>query len=540
MGTEPLQQITVQSFGRTEQQVILCPEKTDLLNVLVQSGYRLPSPCGGMGRCGKCRVQIENGKNPVTAKEEAYFSREELEKGWRLACCVVPQSGMKVSVPEEREHQIVETGVVAAGKEAETGNLLLRSEEMQKVHGQENKVFGYVVAIDIGTTTLVFQLLNTQRKEVLHTVSMLNGQRRFGADVISRIQTATAGNLQELTKDIRADLKTGMKRLLAESGVPGKKIDHVAIGANTTMVHLLLGYDCSGLGAFPFHPVSLSMQKRNWRELVGPEEECRAETFIFPGISAFVGGDIVSGLYACGFEEKENLSLLIDLGTNGEIVLGNKKRLLSTSMAAGPAFEGGNISWGTGSVAGAVCGAQFCDGVMKVRTLWEDTPVGICGTGVIEVMAELLGQGLVDETGLLAEEYFETGFPVAKTSEGKEIVFTQGDIRELQLAKAAVRAGIEVLLKRYGVTGEEVAEVYVAGGFGYGLDKDKAIAIGMLPEEFREKLIVVGNSCIAGLGRFLTETDGEQKICRLTENAEEVNLALDSEFQEYYLTYLGF
>ncbi|MBO5352258.1 MAG: DUF4445 domain-containing protein [Lachnospiraceae bacterium] len=496
----------------------------NLRDVLVQNGYRLDSPCGGAGRCGKCRVKVVDGQADITTADAACFSQKELQEGWRLACRMVPGQNMTVYVPEECRYQILESGIL---------------QEQGEKTGQTTESACFDAVIDIGTTTLVFQLLDGRSWKVLHSVSMLNQQRRWGADVISRIQAANAGKRQELSDSIRMDLKNGLQKLLEESDVDGTEIRRIAIGANTTMVHLLMGYDCSTLGVYPFQPVTLSMLNVNWTELAGSDTSCHAETIIFPGVSSFVGGDIVSGLYACGFDEKEELALLIDLGTNGEMVLGNKNHLLVTSTAAGPAFEGGNISCGTGSVAGAVCSVTLEHRKAKVRTLWDKPPAGICGTGVVELMAELVREKVVDETGLLEEEYFEAGFPVAETAEGKQMVFTQGDIRELQLAKAAVRAGIELLLKRYGVGKEQVTEVYVAGGFGYGLNKDKAIAIGMLPEEFREKVKTVGNSCIAGLVRYLRE-DGKEAVHDLVKNAEEINLAMDAEFQNCYVEAMMF
>ena len=523
--------LTLQIMNENGTKDIVCRKGSSLLEVLVQNGYRPASPCGGKGRCGKCKVKLINGPAKISAADEACFSAQELQEGWRLACRLVPEQNMTVFVPEEQKHQILETGVLQKKNE--------KTECAPATMEQETEAFCFNVAIDIGTTTLVFQLLDGRSGKVLHTVSMLNRQRIFGADVISRIQAANAGKLDELSTAIRTDLKNGMQKLLEESNVEGTKIRRIAIGANTTMVHLLMGYDCSTLGVYPFKAVTLSMLNVNWTELVGSDTSCHAETVIFPGFSAFVGGDIVSGLYACGFDKKEETALLIDLGTNGEMALGNKNHLLVTSTAAGPAFEGGNISCGIGSVAGAICSVTLEKKAAQIKTLWNKPPVGICGTGVVELMAELVREEVVDETGLLEEEYFEDGFPVAETEEGKSIVFTQGDIRELQLAKAAVRAGIEVLLKRYGVCKEQVTEVYVAGGFGYGLNIDKAIAIGMLPEEFREKITAVGNSCIAGVGRFLQE-GSEEAVYTLVRDAEEINLAMDAEFQNCYMEAMMF
>lgn len=549
------QQLILRIISENGSRELKCQRGTILLDVLVQQGYRLPSPCGGAGRCGKCRVKVVQdmseaegvccGAQRMSLAEEAYISKREPEEGWHLACRLTVEQDMTVFVPEEKDYQIAENGIGLAAGERQGLDVVAWKQRM--VRNQEYEMPGiitklekqevsteYTAAIDIGTTTLVFQLLDKTAQKVLHTVSMLNRQRSFGADVISRIQASNAGKREELAQAIRADLKSGMENLWKESGVDGTKISRIAIGANTTMVYLLLGYDCSALGSYPFQAINLSMQRTTWQELVGENAGCTAETIILPGISAFVGGDIVAGLYACGFERREKLALLIDLGTNGEMVLGNRERLLVTSTAAGPAFEGGNLSCGTGSVAGAVCGAEWKENRMQVKTLWDAPVVGICGTGVVELVAELLHAGLVDETGLLVEEYFETGFSVANMEDGRKLVFTQDDIRELQLAKAAIRAGIEVLLSRYGVRAEQVETVYLAGGFGYGLNTDKAIAIGLLPEAFREKVQAVGNSCIAGLGRFLRE-NAENTVKNLVESAAEINLALDEEFHKRYI-----
>ena len=505
-----------------EERILYCQADVSLLAVLVKEGYRLSSPCGGKGNCGKCRVRIFDIVPEATLSERNVFSDEELAEGWRLACKTMVQAGMSVYVPEEHDFHILE---ITEGLQRQT-----------KMQGGQSDG-DYKAAIDIGTTTIVFALLQGQK--IVHRISMLNRQRSFGADVISRIRASVEGEKDNLQNCIKADLSEGLQRLAEEAGIICNMISHIAIGANTTMIHLLLGFDCSGLGVYPFETVSVELQKMSWQELTG-DERCQAETVLLPGISAFVGGDIISGLYACGFFKKETTALLIDLGTNGEMALGNKDRLLVTSTAAGPAFEGGNISCGTGSVEGAVCHVKIQNSETLVETIGGKPPVGICGSGVVELTSELLKAGLLDKTGLLCDDYLETGFPVAMSKNGQTLMFTQKDIRELQLAKAAIRAGIEVLLKRYDVTEEQVAEVYVAGGFGYGLDKEKAISIGMFPDSFRDKIQPVGNSCLAGAGRYLTEEDGANKIRHLREIAEEINLATDSEFQTCYIDTMMF
>ena len=270
-------------------------------------------------------------------------------------------------------------------------------------------------------------------------------------------------------------------------------------------------------------------------------------------------------MLACDFDRREKPCLLIDLGTNGEMAVGNRERILVTSTAAGPAFEGGNISCGMGSVPGAISHVEINDAVVgepgvrlqnseetkdssrsavqsrvRFQTIGGQPPIGLCGTGVIETTYELVKVGFVDETGMLEEDYFEAGFELARTPEGRPIVFTQKDVREMQLAKSAVRAGLETLLKRYGITYENIDRVFLAGGFGYKADLEKMVGIGMLPEELRAKTTAVGNSSLAGAARFLTSAGAEERLKKLVEISTEVELSSDKDFNDFYMEYMFF
>lgn len=436
--------------------------------------------------------------------------------------------------------------------------------------GNEKKNI-YAIAIDLGTTTLAFSIVDILSKKILHTVTMLNSQRKYGADVLSRIQASVDGKQEELREAIQKDLSEGIDKLLkgyrtiiVADGLSEQQsmdIDHVVIAGNTTMIHLLMGYDCSTLGVYPFAPVNTEFILGTAEEIIGYKQP-RAEikTTILPSISAFIGGDIVAGLYALDFAANKEISLFVDLGTNGEIALGNCDRILATSVAAGPAFEGGNISCGTGSVAGAICAVEInlndrnshnnnSESEKKVLTIQMETihnapPCGICGTGVIENVAELLNCGLIDETGLLADEYFDNGFPLTgisidntgeQTDESNPIIFTQQDIRQFQLAKAAVRTGIEILTKEYGITTEEIAKVYIAGGFGYHLNVAKAASIGLIPPELADKATSVGNTSLAGAVKYLNDMNASDTIQRIKNASEDIILANDTDFQELYL-----
>ena len=505
-----------------ETKTILVKEGESLLDAFIRQEIYISAPCGGKGRCGKCGIQVLNGNTWISDEDKKIYSEEELDAGWRLSCCLYPTEELEVSVSQSDESLFEAVG--------ETG-------ENTEESGTEESF--YHVAVDIGTTTIAMSLIGGESGKVFHTVTSVNSQRAYGADVISRIQASVDGKKEELKKSIQKDLQDSMEKLLKETGVSGEDVGKIVIGGNTTMGHLLMGYDCDTLGVFPFTPVNIDFIKGT-EEILGTDRFGKKEVVLLPGISTYVGGDIVSGMYAYDFTEKEDVCMFIDLGTNGEMGIGNKEKILVTSTAAGPAFEGGNITWGMGSVPGAICSVKLEGTEAEVKTIRDEAPQGICGTGVVETAAELVREEIVDETGALDEDYFDDGFPLAKTPDGKEIVFTQKDVREIQLAKAAVRAGVETLLLRYGIKKEEVSKVYLAGGFGYKLNTDKAIAIGMIPEEWADRIVAVGNSSLSGACKYLKDENGDKTIEKLVSISEEVNLSADKEFNEFYMNEMFF
>ena len=467
-----------------EVKTILVKGTESLLDALIRENYYVSAVCGGKGRCGKCRIRVLSGETLITDEDKAVFTKEELAAGWRLSCRVYPYEELEISFEQNDESQFE-----------------ILSSYQGEASGSVGEESAYDIAVDIGTTTIAMELLGGDSKKVIHTVTTINGQRVYGADVISRIKASTDGKKQGLQDSIRRDLQKGISRLVQETGI--------------------------------------SRDKGTDKEIIG-EGTGGAKVTLLPGISTYVGGDIVSGLYACGFEKTSDVCLLVDLGTNGEMALGNKDRILVTSTAAGPAFEGGNITWGTGSIPGAICSVKLEGTDVQVKTIRDQAPEGICGTGVVEITAELVREEIVSDSGVLDDEFFERGFPLAKTPDGKEIVFTQKDVREIQLAKAAVRAGVETLLVRYGIEKKDVAKVYIAGGFGYKLNTEKAIAIGMLPEEFWGRIEAVGNSSLAGAAKYLNDPEGEKTVRGLVEISEEVNLSSDKDFNEFYMDAMFF
>lgn len=537
----PDTKLTVQNGEQRESFFIKAGES--VLEGLTRQGYVLHAPCGGNGSCRKCRVRIVRGTARIGAEDEQAFSPRELELGWRLACRLYPSEDLEINVPGSSEMQfeaVAEYGTAGGGvREPQHAAEACGKSFGRSVGKVSEKSKSYHIAIDVGTTTLAFALLDAASGRTLHSVTAANSQRAYGADVISRIQAAADGKAEALQEAIRADLRGGCTQLLREAGVSEDRVRRIAVSGNTTMGHLLMGYDCAGLGQYPFTPVNLELLRGTDRELLGFGNG-QTEVTLLPGISAYVGGDIVSGLYANGFAQSEETSLLIDLGTNGEMALGNRNRILVTSTAAGPAFEGGCIEWGMGSVAGAICSVRMDGGSVGIETIRGASPEGICGTGVVEATAELVRTGIVDETGAIDEAYAEHGFPLARTADGRQIVFTQKDVREIQLAKAAVRAGMETLLLRYGIPVSEVKCVYLAGGFGYRLDANQAVAIGMLPEVLRGRIYAVGNSSLAGAAAYLHEENAEQTLAQLIRQSEEIGLSADPDFNEFYMEAMFF
>lgn len=524
--------LEITTAEQAEPQRICAKKGENLLAVLREHGMEVSAYCGGSGICGKCAVTVTKGDPVVTPADRTFFSKEQLAAGKRLACQVILQEDLDIYLGNTKE-QFQALGSM---------RIQLRLDENTSYQAED-----YGVAVDIGTTTLAFALLKRQTGEVIDVYTMVNHQRSYGADVISRIQAANGQDGKKLTTCILTDIKNGF-HILQERN-PQKKISSVVIAGNTVMMHLLRGYSCQGFTKYPFTGISLDMEELSFAKLLSQADDIKAEAVksdiedisvtILPGISAFVGADITAGIFACDMIKEGQISLLLDLGTNGEMALRTNTGIYVTSTAAGPAFEGGNIRCGMGSVDGAIANAKFVDGRLTVHTIGEKTPVGICGTGVIETVAELLQAGIIDANGKLIEPYFKTGYPLAENAQGEKICLTQADIREIQMAKAAVRAGIEVLCMRAGVTYQQIEQVYLAGGFGYYLDVKKAAVIGILPQELAEKTTAAGNTALGGALQYL-ETPDKKALMEVVAEAGEVSLAEDEAFKERYISYMGF
>ena len=477
----------------------------NLLEVLHKNDMVITAPCGGHGTCGKCIVSTHKG--------DLLACKTEIDIGF---------SGTKVRIPAVNNMKIL-----AAYESTHT--------VICDRHCSPTPSYG--IAIDIGTTTLAFELLKMDNGERIVTHSAENSQREFGADVMSRITNAVAGAKSELHAYIIRDICNGVRHILEHTEVDVTDVSLITITGNTTMLHLLLNQPCDSLGVAPFTPVFIDMITMDFNEIFD-DDLLGCKVIILPGISTFVGADITAGMLCAGWPNITGSNLLIDLGTNGEMALFSSEKIFVTSTAAGPAFEGGNISMGIGSVDGAIAkvflknvNSSKDSYVFNYETINDLEPIGICGTGVVDISAELIRHGFIDETGFL-----EVEDPVCIAP---NIYFTQRDVREIQLAKSAVRSGIEILLDIAGVKYEELSNVFVAGGFGYKIDIKNAITLGIIPLELEDKIIILGNSALGGCANVLLSTTSEADIEKLCNMATEINLAAHPRFNDLFMEYMS-
>ncbi len=521
-------------------------KKRTLLHTLREGGVNLPSLCSGIGKCGRCQVRFCGYAPLPTQTDRAVIAPDNLRAGYRLSCMARPEKDCMVETAFEKEQKIDvvvyhknETmfiqGDTSKKEEEESAdtdadidmdadididtvidtdtdiNTDWKNREKQSGRMWENTAV-IAVAVDIGTTTIAMQMIEAKTGRILDTYTCLNPQRSYGTDVISRIQAGTAGDGEILQQLVREALLSGIGKMADRIGNGSRQsLKYIIISTNTTMGHLLMGYPVETLGKSPFMPIEIKTVKTG---CLGPL------AILLPGISAFVGGDIVSGLYACGLLQQEGsgIWLFLDLGTNAEMVMGNGNRLVCTAAAAGSAFEGRGG-----------CGAT--------------------GAERIAAIARLLEKGIVDGTGLLQEPYFETGIEV-ETGRGGKIRILKEDVRDIQMAKAAVRSGIHFLLEHLKVEGyEEIEKVYIAGGFGFYLDKMAAAKIGLIPFELTDKIELVGNTSLAGARLAAREllkddTGADAGLMSWLENAagkaEVFQLAEEASFERVYVDYMGF
>ncbi|MDD6203724.1 MAG: ASKHA domain-containing protein [Firmicutes bacterium] len=518
-----------------------------LTEFLSLRGIAVSAPCGGRGVCKKCRVQVVSGRflSRITGKELLPDA-----DGCILACqAICPSEGAEIVVPDTAGDGLT---VNMVKTEENTGQVFLAEAAGASAPDSNRRLPHDGIALDIGTTTLAAARVDRVTGKTVATVSCLNPQQSFGADVISRIGACSQGSLAAMQACLLTSVREMIGRLFPGvdfSGVLLDALPDLSVAGNATMLHIFCGVSPEGMGTYPFTPDFTETRILSGAELDLPVRQVT----VLPSVSAFVGGDITAGMLVCGLGQSPVPCLLLDIGTNGEMVLDTGKnggnRLIAASTAAGPALEGANISCGMGGVAGAV--SRVTSGVLPdtlvYRTIGDAPAGGICGCGLIDLCACLLELEVMDETGCLDDDpYILSGAhstPAGLAPAGKTPVkLTQKDIREVQLAKSALRAGMEALLDAAGLDACRFTaaggKVFIAGGLGYYLDTLSAVRIGLLPPAFLitpGTVTAVGNTALSGAIRVLTDASALAKLSRLAGRCECIELNRSKVFNDGFI-----
>ena len=524
-------------YGYINKKAVIVEKGELILSVISRSGYVMDAPCGGKKRCGKCKVKASGILSPISDKEKSLLTQEENETGIRLACFCSVEGDFNIDISSGAYE-------IEIGMRDKNIELLPYVDTSAFIKEHEN-VIG--IAVDIGTTTVAARFYNLLNGRHLFTRSAINAQKNFGADVMSRIEYAinkTDGN-EVLHNTITMQLNNMFQEFFAQSGISLNDIAEIVIAGNTTMELLAAGYSIKSLGSLPFIPDSLLDEYKDAASL--GYNTPYAKIYFMPAVGGFFGGDAVSVMVAMDFDDKKP-KFMVDIGTNGEmaISLGGENAIYGCSTAAGPAFEGACIRFGTGSIEGAINRVILDDNEnFKYKTIGNKPPVGICGSGLIDVTALSLKKGYLDETGRLDDvlPLFEGEFSLPLGEDG--IFVTQKDIREIQLAKAAICAGVKVIANSASVNNKnsnatEVNDIFIAGGFGTALNLENAKIIGLLPSEYCDRAITVGNAALQGAIMCLLSKNYRQRAKALVKKVILVDLSSDPMFQDEYVENMMF
>lgn len=465
-----------------------------LKSILTEHSFSTEHPCSGKGRCGKCGVVLQGQVSPPNEAEK--------KAGTRLSCQTLLLGDAQVWLASPARPQI----------EAFCPPVIPKHPVAK----------GIGAAIDIGTTTLVLKLYSLHTGAELASAAAMNPQRSIAADVMGRIQAALDGNAMLLQRQIQDAVSQLLAQVCASASITPEDISYMIMTGNTTMLYLLTGRDPECLSRAPFEADMLFGERGTFHEI---------PVYYPPCISAFVGADITCSILASGMDQLDSTALLCDIGTNGEIALWKDGRLHVTSTAAGPAFEGADISCGCGSVPGAIDQVWIHDKSLCIHTITDAPAVGLCGSGLIDAIAVFLETEDIDETGATERNFLSLQGNVG---------LVPRDIRAVQLAKAAIAAGFQTLLENAEIAPEDVTRLYIAGGFGSHLNIDSAFAIGLIPSAFRDKVTVLGNAALTGAAQILMDTTLQDRAQQLAQNAIHLNLGGNPKFNAHYIEQLLF
>lgn len=522
------------------------PGATILEALAGEPSIAVAAPCGGRGRCGKCVVRITA---PSPAPEPStpdlrFLSTKQLAEGLRLACTCSTDLVEAVEAPREY-------------REASVKGDIPRFDEPAVPMPEAARAGVLAAAVDIGTTTVAVFLVDAVTGEPMDVISRMNRQSVYGADVLSRIAYADEKGGKALTEAIRAQIEHMLHELAGRNGYSASEIGTVVITGNTTMLHFLAGEDASGIGRAPFIPTFIEKREYPAAEL-DLELASEARVILLPSVSAYVGADIVSAAVAVSLDCYEETTLLVDIGTNGELALRHNGTVWACSTAAGPAFEGASISAGVAGIAGAIRTCTRDNGVFTFETIGSAAALGICGSGILDLLATLLDDGVVEETGRMtpADELAEATPAEISTAYAARLLedsngeaafrlagpyfFIQKDVREVQLAKAAIAAGIDTLLNEAQIAPEQLDRIVLTGGFGHHLEVSSAVRIGLLPDIERSRFHTISNGAGAGALMVLRQANTLERMRRFQSGVTYIELSGHPYFQERFIDHMTF
>lgn len=586
MPKKKIYRIHIQPEGKS----ITAHEEDNLAQSIRNAGIALNNLCGNKGLCGKCIVRIKSGKLPnINEKEKFLLGERSSQDGFRLACNIPIKSDMLIDIPPDSlltEIKGLKTGIIhledmepavkkypfpvvpatipnpvsiisTIEKYFKKPNFILApqvwknivsiSSEQQRsatavfydgseliaIETGDTSFSNFGLAVDIGTTTVALELVDLNNGEKIDSYMLPNGQISQGGDVITRIGYAiqSGENLLSLKNTIRDTLEKMIVHILNKNNISPAHIYAVTVAGNTVMNHLFLGLPVESLARAPFFPIMERFPLYFAEDLEFPINPS-AKIVIAPNIKSFVGGDISAGLTACSFFSRKGNFIFIDLGTNGEIVLKKENTYIATSTAAGPAFEGMNISCGMLAQAGAVYKAWFDQG-LQISTINDKKACGICGTGLIDLLALFLTKGKISPSGRILEK-------VGRIKITGDLFLLQKDIREIQLAAAAVKTGVKMILDKASLNPRQLDGIFLAGAFGNYLNVKNSIRIGLLPGIKKEKIFFIGNSSLAGAKILLLSRKARKNIYSQVKKIKFYSLASDPSFQNRFIQSLEF
>ena len=529
------------------------------------AGVVIEAPCNGSGTCGKCKVRLEEASlGHVELYGRHKLSEDETRRGYVLACqsrihgdVAVTIEGMTGSdglkIVSDGVSRSFEIGPAISKRFSGAESLTYVTADGDVIGTESGDTTGdqFGVVVDIGTTTLVASLVDLRTGTELGSASSLNPQATHAQDVLSRIKFASsAEGLDFMYSELTAEVNAMLSQIATAANVDPSSIYEVVYSGNTCMLHLATATDPTSLGKSPYEPALYGGSCISARDL-GLKVSDFGRVYLPPIIAAYVGADITSGILAAGLEKRSGNVLFVDIGTNGEVVLSKDGALTSTSTAAGPAFEGMNITFGMRAAPGAIEGFEITDDGFNINTIGDAAPEGICGSGLFDIVGELAVHGVIGRTGRFARADSASlpaflrdrithvnSKPVFKIA--NEVYISQDDIRQVQLAKGAIRAGIEVLLAHSNLSSADLDEVLIAGSFGYHLQEKSILSIGLLPRKVEGRISFLGNTSKSGGTIFLLDRSSRDSLADLTGTVSVVELSKYEGFDRVFASHLGF